>query len=153
MDKSLLSANFKKDYVAYSAIVIFFLIISFEIFMAIFIPAHLEMQDIWSEEVARQDMINNFDYTRNTFLSFKSKREDAEEEAEVIVNSLTSLADYLREYQYQITMKEINDIAKSIEGLPALRNYLLKRGAHSIDLKLKPEKFIAVLKKEMAKTK
>lgn len=152
MDKSLFSANFKKDYVAYSAIVIFFLIISFEIFMAVFIPAHLEMEDVWSEEVARQEMINEFDHIRNGFLRLKSKRENVKEEAEVIANSLTPLADYLRQYQYQITLKEIREIENSIDALPAFRNHLSEHSAHSADLKLKSEKFIDILQKEMAKT-
>lgn len=152
MKEPVLSANFKKDYIAYSAIVIFFLIISFELFMAIFIPAHLQMEGVWSEEVARQEMINTFDYTRNTFLRFKSKDEYAEGEAKVIADSLTSLANYLRQYQYQIGLKEIKEIEKTMSGISTFRNHLKKQGAYSTDINLKTETFIKTLKKEMAKT-
>ena len=78
------SADFKKDYIAYSAVAIFFLIISFEIFMAVFIPAHLQIEGVWGEEVARQEMIREFDGTRKAFLVLKSKKEYAEEEARVL---------------------------------------------------------------------
>ncbi|MCK4983625.1 MAG: hypothetical protein KAS17_11915 [Victivallaceae bacterium] len=152
MEKPVHSANFKKDYIAYSAIVIFFLIISFELFMAIFIPAHLQMEGVWSEEVARQEMINNFDYTRNGFLHFNSKEEYAEGEAKIIADSLTPLAEYLRQYQYQISFKEIKEIEKTMTGIPKFLNHLRKKGAYSTDTKLKAEKFIETLKKEMAKT-
>ncbi len=152
MKKPVFSANFKKDYIAYSAIVIFFLIISFELFMAIFIPAHLRMENVWSQEVARQEMISRFDYIRRRFLRFRSKRSYAQDEAKIIANSLTSLADYLRLYQYQIGFKEIKEIEKTISGMDKFYDHLLKNGAYSTDLELKPEKFIDILKKEMTKT-
>ncbi len=152
MEKPVHSANFKKDYIAYSAIVIFFLIISFELFMAVFIPAHLQMEGVWGEEVARQEMINNFDHTRNNFLRFNSKDEYAEGEAKVIADSLTPLTEYLRKYQYQIGLKEIKEIEKTMTGLPMFLNHLKKKGAYSTDIKLKAENFIETLKKEMAKT-
>ena len=151
MKKPVHSANFKKDYIAYSAVVIFFLIISFELFMAIFIPAHLQMEGVWSEEVARQEMINNFDHTRNGFLRLKSKKEYAQDEAIIIADSLTPLADYLRKYQYQISFKEIKEIEKTMNGISKFRNHLEKKGAYSTDIKLKVENFIETLKKEMAK--
>lgn len=152
MKKPVHSANFKKDYIAYSAIVIFFLIISFELFMAIFIPAHLQMEGVWGEEVARQEMLNNFDYTRNRFLGFKSKKEYAQDEAVIIADSLTPLAEYLRKYQYQISLKEIKEIEKTMTGIPKFRAHLERHGAYSTDIKLKAENFIETLKKEMVKT-
>ncbi len=147
------SANFKKDYVAYSAIVIFFLIISFELFMAIFIPAHLQMEGVWGEEVARQEMLNEFDSVRNAFFSFKSKKEYAEDEAKVIAASLTPLAEYLRKYQYQIGLKEIKEIEKTTSGIRRYHQGLSTKGAYSTDISIKTENFIKTLKKEMAKTK
>lgn len=151
MDKVLLSANFKKDYIAYSAIAIFFLIIAFEIFMAIFIPAHLHMEGVWDDEVARQEMISQFDYTRRRFLRFRSKNDGAEEEAKIIADSLTPLADYLRDYQYKIGLDEINEIDKDINGTIKFYYHLEKKGAYSVDRKLNTEKYIDVLKAEMEK--
>ena len=153
MEKPVHSANFKKDYIAYSAVVIFFLIISFELFMAIFIPAHLQMEGVWGEEVARQEMINNFDYTRNGFLYFNSKEEYAEGEANIIADALTPLAEYLRQHQYNIGLKEIKEIEKTMVGVPKFLNDLRKKGAYSKDIKLNTKSFIETLKKEMAKTK
>ena len=152
MEKPVQSANFKKDYIAYSAIAIFFLIISFEIFMAIFIPAHLQIEGVWSEEVGRQDMIDKFDDIRNCFFRFKSKDDYAQNEAVIVSNSLTPLADYLREYQYKIGPKEVKEIDKTVSGLLSFHSYLAKNGAYSKDMKLDTKKFITTLKKAMAKT-
>jgi hypothetical protein len=151
LDKALLSANFKKDYIAYSAVAIFFLIIAFEIFMAIFIPAHLHMEGVWDDEVARQEMIRTFDYTRRTFLRFKSNLDNTEDEAKIIADSLTPLADYLREYQYKIELEQINEIDKDINGLNKFYYHLSKKGAYSVDRKMETEKYLNVLKAEMKK--
>lgn len=153
MKKLEQSANFKKDYIAYSAIVIFFLIISFEIFMAIFIPAHLQIEGVWGEEVARQEMVDMFDYTRNSFLRFSSKFEYAQEEAGVIGRSMTPLANYLHKYQYKIGPKETKEIKKTISGMSSFSAHFEKLGAYSTDTKLKSGKFIKTLEKEMAKNK
>jgi len=153
LKEPVFSANFKKDYIAYSAIVIFFMIISLEIFMAVFIPAHLEIEGVWSQEVARQEMVDNFDRVRNGYLNFRSKFDYAEDEAKVIGDSLTPLADYLRKYQYKIGLKEVKEIEKAMSGVRKLSNHLVYIGAYSRDTKLKTKKFIKTLQKEMAKTK
>lgn len=149
MDKPVFSANFKKDYIAYSAVVIFFLIISFELFIAVFIPAHLEIEGVHGKEVARQEMINRFDYNRRLFLRFKSKREYTEEEAGIIANSLTPLADYLRQYQYRLRLNDIEEIDNIVNGLFNFYDHLLKKGAYSSNLQLDNKKFIKTLEKEM----
>lgn len=153
MKKPAHSADFKKDYIAYSAIMIFFLIILFEIFMAIFIPAHLQIEGVWGEEVARQEMINQFDFVRNRISGLKSDDEYAVEESRMIGESLIPLANYLRIYQYEIGIDEVKNIEKAMSGFSSFRSSLEKKGAYSKDMKLKTGKFIATLKKEMAKTK
>ncbi|MFA6714331.1 MAG: hypothetical protein WC082_05030 [Victivallales bacterium] len=152
MNKPEFSANFKKDYIAYSAIVIFFMIISFELFIAVFIPAHLEIEGVHGQEVARQEMIGRFDVIRRRFLRFRSKREYATDEAKIIANSLTPLADYLREYQYQIQLKDIEEIDSAISGLYEFYVHLEKQGAYSSNLKLNNGKFIKILEKEITGT-
>lgn len=149
MDKTVFSANFKKDYIAYSAVVIFFLIISFELFIAVFIPAHLEMEGVYGKEVARQEMIKQFDRLRASFLRYKSRREYAEEEAKIFANSLRPLADYLRHYQYQVSFKDIEEINESLKGLWPCMAHLNSKGAYSTNLHLDNKKFIKTLEKEM----
>lgn len=153
MTEPVFSANFKKDYIAYSAVVIFFMIITLELFMAVFIPAHLQIEGVWSHEVARQEMIERFDSARNSYLNFKSKFDYAEEESRLIADSMTPLADYLREYQYKVSLKEIKEIEKAMSGIRSFYLPLKETGAYSTDTKLETKKFIETLKKEMAKTK
>ncbi|MDD5729050.1 MAG: hypothetical protein PHV59_10855 [Victivallales bacterium] len=152
METPVFSANFKKDYIAYSAVVIFFLILALELFMAIFIPAHLHMEGVWSREVARQQMIDRFDGTRRWFLRFTSKDNNAQAEAEVIAASLTPLADYLRQYQYQLDFEEIKIIDDIVSELPKFRDHLAKKGAYSMDCRINSEKFMNILKKDLAET-
>ena len=150
MSKPEFSANFKKDYIAYSAIAIFFLILSFEIFMAVFIPAHLHMEGVWSKEVARQQMIAGFDVTRRWFLRFKSKNDDAEAESDMFAESMSPLADYLRQYQYQLGFEEIKSINDAVNGLNKYQNHLGATGAYSVKLKINSDKFINILEKDLS---
>ena len=120
--------------------------------MAIFIPAHLQIEGVWEEEVARQEMVNEFDSVRNAFFRFKSKKEHAKDEARIIATSLTPLAEYLRKYQYQIGLKEIKEIEKTTSGIRRYHQSLSTKGAYSTDISIKTENFIKTLKKEMAKT-
>lgn len=150
MNKPEFSANFKKDYIAYSAIIIFFLILSFEVFMAVFIPAHLHMEGVWSKEVARQQMVTRFDGTRNSFLRFKSKDDDAEAEAGMFADSMSPLADYLRQYQYNLGFEEIESINDAIGDLYKFQNHLKNKGAYSVKFRIDNSKFVNILKEDLS---
>ena len=61
----LQSANFKRDYVATLAIVLFALIVIAEVTLAIAIPAYLHRENSMALEARRVRMKENFDYARN----------------------------------------------------------------------------------------
>ncbi len=112
MAEKLKSTNFKKDYVAASAIVIFFFIVLAELFLAVWIPLHLKSGDVWAEEVARQQMIDRFDGLRNGYRRFKSKSQLAEQEAEIVLKCLNSTANYLRRHHPSLSLEHIQIINK-----------------------------------------
>ena len=49
-----MSAKFKKDYIAYLAIGIFFFILTTELVIAVWLPVHLRSENVWALQVARQ---------------------------------------------------------------------------------------------------
>jgi hypothetical protein len=120
--------------------------------MAIVIPAHLQIEGVWAKEVARQELVNEFDVVRNTFLRFKSKNEYAEDEAKIIADSMTPLAEYLRKHQYDMSFDEIEEINKAISGIRSFHDGLKNRGAYSTDIHINTKIFMRSLEKEMAKT-
>jgi hypothetical protein len=143
-----MSANFKKDYVAYLAIVIFFMIVIVELFMAIYIPMHLRSESVWAEEVSRQQMIDRFDGVRGTLARFKSKNETAEGEAVVALKCMDSLAIYLRKYYTKMDMDQIKFLEKDLNAFNRILNHLQQKGAYSEKLKLDPGKFINKLRQQ-----
>ncbi|QSH40038.1 hypothetical protein P0136_01785 [Lentisphaerota bacterium ZTH] len=153
MERSLFSANFKKDYVAYSAIVIFFVIVIMELFMAIYIPVHLQSENVWAEQVSRQEMLDRFDNLRNRLYGFRSKDDRAEEEAKIILKTLNAFADYLRENEANMTQEQIAGCISCIGRLSVIENRLAKRGAYSSTIRLKTDNYIEILRRKLVKNK
>ncbi|MCP3965569.1 MAG: hypothetical protein GY750_12805 [Lentisphaerae bacterium] len=150
MKRSLFSANFKKDYVAYSAIVIFFVIVVMELFMAIYIPVHLTSEDVWAEQVSRQEMLDRFDYLRNRLFRFKSKDDRAEEEGKIVLKTLNAFADYLRANQANMSQDQISNCIDCLNKIIAIETHLNKKGAYSSTIRLNTDGYIEKLRKELS---
>ena len=96
MDRSLFTAKFKRDYVAASAVVIFFLIVVSEITLAVGIPTYLLRSDIWALQIKRQQLLTSFDTLRRTCNEAQIKDTAADEENKIVLWSLNLMANYLR---------------------------------------------------------
>ncbi|MFA7231509.1 MAG: hypothetical protein WC071_09595 [Victivallaceae bacterium] len=148
MKKNLMSAKFKKDYVAYLAIVIFFFIVTAEMFMAIGIPLHLRSENVWAEQVSRQEMIDSFDGIRNGFSRFRSKNDRAEEEAKIAGKCLNALADYLRRYQKVMSQDQIQEVETDLFEFKIILEKLSSDQVYSKNLNIDPTEFLAKLNSE-----
>jgi len=101
------SAKFKKDVVAYFAILLFFLIVAAELFLAVWLPWHLRLDGMWAEQVARQELIDRFDYLRSrTRKAANTMPEPAASEAAMIQRSLDGAANYLNRYGEELSPEQ-----------------------------------------------
>lgn len=110
---SLQSANFKKDYVAASAVIIFMLIVIGEITLAVAIPTYLYHEDTMVLEVKRLKLLESFDNARNRCLRIKPKTTAAAMELQLISWNLDRIA-YMR---HDIKNLNIDDIARLQEAV------------------------------------
>lgn len=101
------SANFKKDYLAYFTIGLFFVVVAIELYMAIWLPIYLKSQDSWAIQENRQEMIDRFDGLRRPYHRAKSSSRQAKNEIAIIKKCLDNNAIYLREYQSKMNMEQI----------------------------------------------
>lgn len=152
MKKSFMSAKFKKDYVAYLAVVIFFFIVLAEMFMAIGIPMHLRSENVWAEQVSRQEMIDSFDGIRNGFSGFSSKNDRAEEEAKIAGKCLNSLANYLRQYQSVMSQDQIQEVEADLFEFKIILEKLGSGQGYSRNLNIDSAEFLAKLGSESIST-
>ena len=152
------SANFKKDYMAYFAIGLFFVIVIIELYMAIWLPIYLKSQNRWAIQESRQEMIDRFDGLRRTYSKLKPATKQGKTEIAVIVNCLNNNAIYLREYQMQMNIDQIRALNSDYQTVAIfLRTYRRKdkkskKHIFSLGTKrqLQTEPFMNKLKKQAA---
>ena len=85
LDKKLFTANFKRDYVAYSAVAIFALIVLSEVVLAVSIPVYFVRSDLWDLQIARQQLMTDFDALRGFCHKLSPKNPDAVEENNILL--------------------------------------------------------------------
>ena len=99
----LQSANFKRDYVAASAIMIFSLIVMSEIAIAVAIPTYLYRENAMALQVRRLKLLESFDQARRRCNDLKPRGNAAKMEMKLVAWNLDLLAMYLRQESGKLT--------------------------------------------------
>lgn len=108
------SAKFKRDYVAASAVVIFFLIVAAEIALAVSIPSYLHRENAMALQVRRLTLLKTFDGLRSQARDTAGKNDAAVMELRLMNWNLNLLANYLRENAEFLTDQELADLQKFV---------------------------------------
>ena len=103
----LQSANFKRDYVAASAIIIFALIVVSELAIAVAIPSYLYRENAMALQVRKLQLLESFDDARRSCNKIKPRGNAAKMELKLVAWDLDLLAFYLREERGKLTSDEI----------------------------------------------
>lgn len=142
MDRSLFTAKFKRDYVAASAVVIFFLIVISEVTLAIGIPAYLLRSNLWAVQIQRQHLLSEFDQARRYVRGEKFREADAEEENKLVLLTLNMMANYLRLRGDKLSSDEAGTLRRDISDLRLLTGRLTKGRPFSRARELDPSEFL-----------
>ena len=124
--RSKYTANFKRDYVAGSAIAIFFLIVISEITLAVSLPLYMRSENAMAVSVRRLKLIETFDDARKKARSIKVKNETAKAEAALLRWNLDRMAEYLRLYAKYLSGDEIATLQTQLNEMRASLNQLQK---------------------------
>lgn len=114
MKRSMLSANFKRDYVAALAVVIFALIVIAELTLAVAIPTYLYRENAMALEVRRLKLLESFDSARKICGTIKTRSTAAEMELQLISWNLDRLAVYLRGESRYLDSDEIAKLQEAV---------------------------------------
>ena len=141
------SAKFKKDVVVYFAIVLFFVIVSAELFLAGWLPWHLRIDSMWAEQVARRELIETFDDLRTQARRSSGKLSGpASDEAALILKSLDRLTRYFNLYGTRMAPEQCKTC---MDCLLRMRGFLSRLGDHysfSGELPLEQRDFVRKLR-------
>ena len=130
------TANFKRDYVAGAALVIFFLIVCGEIFLAVALPIYMNREASLAVSVRRLRLMESFDFVRHRARSMKLKDDTSDSEAALLMWNLDLMAAYLRKYSQYLTgeqlavlQQQLNDMDAAVtqlsRGIPFSHEYRL----------------------------
>lgn len=131
MKRAMLSANFKRDYVAALAVVIFALIVAAELTLAVAIPAYLYRENAMALEVRRLKLLETFDSARRLCGNVKAKTTAAEMELQLVSWNLDRLAVYLRKESRFLDSEEIALLQDAVNDSLAVLGKLKNGGAFS----------------------
>ena len=130
---TLQSANFKRDYVAASAIVIFVLIVISELTLAVAIPTYLYRENSMALEVRRLKLLESFDAARRQCGSVKTKSTAAEMELQLVSWNLDRLAVYLRTESGKLTSDEIAALQDAVNDCITVLTTIERGGSYSTE--------------------
>ena len=136
VDKALFTANFKRDYVAYSAVGIFALIVLAEVVLAVSIPLYFVRSDLWDLQIARQQLAADFDGLRNWCDRMKLKNADAVEENNILLWNLNLMANYLRANGKRLGRDEIRALSADLTAMRRIAKYIEKDRPFNVPARL-----------------
>ena len=132
MKKQVLqSANFKRDYVAASAIVIFALIVVSEIAIAVAIPTYLYRENTMALQVRKLKLLESFDHARSRCNDMKPRNNTVRMELKLVAWNLDLLAMYLREESGKLDSDEIALLQKHVDDSLAVLSKLASGSSFS----------------------
>ncbi len=137
------SAKFRRDYITIFAVVFFFLIIIFELTVAVGVPMLVSSQKFLGEKTALSRMTNQFDRVRNTLDNISKSpeyRNEVRSEILVLLRPLNKLSYYLRDNLQQLSPHQVGLVAKAVEDARrhAFRTQLKKPISGVIELDIVP---------------
>ena len=149
----LQSANFKRDYVAASAIVIFALIVLSELTIAVAIPSYLYRENAMALQVRRLKLLESFDSARRRCENLKPRSSVIKMELNLVSWDLDLLAFYLREERGRLTSDEIAELQDHVNNSHAVLTELEAGRSFSNETKFDTETYIrSIIPKRGEKT-
>ena len=150
--RSKYTAKFKRDYVAWTAIVIFCLIVISEITLAVALPVYMYKDSSLAVSVRRLNLLESFDHVRRSAVALKSSDPAVQAEGRLLIWTLNQMADHLRNYSRYLTGEEIAILQKQLNEMNAVLTQLQKGIPFSKEHKLDYEPYInSVMKKSGVK--
>lgn len=142
------TANFKRDYVAGAAVVIFFLIVASELFLAVWLPMCMRKESALAVSVRRLHLVESFDRVRRKARALAPKEAIAKAEAGVLMWNLDLMASYMRKYVKYLSSDDLATLQQQLNEFEASVTYLSRGRAYSKQQKLDCSQFLdQVMKK------
>ncbi len=148
------TAKYRKNYVAFLAVLLFVLIIIGEITLATVIPVAMRNENLMAEEAARNDLLLLFDKTRSLCNSISGKNAQGKDdnliamEKQLLSDVLDRFARYMREEGDQMTPEEVIKVRNVITELYKVASRLSKGKSYSRENRVDTSTYVNKLLKQ-----
>ena len=97
MRRDMMTARFKRDYVAFLAVALFFGIVAVEVMVAIWIPMQMHNDNLFAERIIRIRTVSRFDVVRKRFRAIikAATNPNVTLEANMLLAEMDALAIYM----------------------------------------------------------
>lgn len=113
--KARYSCRRKKDFVTWFAIIFFFVIVTLELYLIIWVPIQLKREGVLQKHVAKEQMGNKVDHYRSVMRHIPAETSLNKGEIQLAKNMLDLYANYIRQYQDKLELSEIVEISEMLD--------------------------------------
>ena len=113
--KQCYSCKRKSDFVTYFAIVFFFMIVSFELYLVFWVPIQLQREGVLQKHVAKEQMLNLTDNLRVLVRKVPVPSPLNKGEVSLAGGVLDVYASYLRKNQDSMDLSDILEVTKMLK--------------------------------------
>lgn len=148
------TAQYRRNYVTFLAVALFFLIIAGEIFLATSIPILMRNDKLMNEHAARNELLRSFDSVRSSCNNITGKNSKGVEEPiilmekKLVVRAVESLTRYMRSYGEHLNPDEVKTIQNLLNKLAKITHRLASGKSFSMENQLNTAEYINSLLKQ-----
>ena len=144
------STNFKRNYIAFFALALFILMIISELLLALSIPAFIQREDAFAQEIRKRRMLLTFDETRTICKKMDVKDEISAMEKQLLSDNLDYLALYLRKEAERLTPEDVNKLEPIVNDLFIIASKLNHSGSVAKENRISSTSYIrSLIKKQV----
>ena len=141
-NKPELSANFKSDYVALTAVLTFVFIVLAEVSLAVAIPSYLHREKSMARQVRRLKFFDEFDWTRRQAAGARLTDPTATLEMRLLLWNMNEMGDYLAVNSRRLTDDEVVELHTSVKEMNFLVRQLCEKKVYSVANELNTDRYI-----------
>lgn len=149
MRRDMMTARFKRDYVAFLAVLLFFLIVGLEIGVAVWIPMQMHKESLFAEAVARIQTQRRFDVQRQGLRRLVRDSEDPmiRNESQMLLDQLDVMAIYLQsdDRGKRLSKEQVDQLASQLHRVDFHINRLRGKRPVSRPLTLDTSEYIKLI--------
>jgi len=109
------SCRRKSDFVTWFAITFFFIVVTLELYLILWVPIQLRREGVLLKHVAKEQMGSKVDHYRSVMRHIPAKTSLNKGEIQLARNMLDLYANYIRQYQDKLELSEIVEISDLLD--------------------------------------